>query len=55
LHHVDDRALRNVSVLHLVHRLVAVRIEALPERLDAGDAVTLKHVQELALGNLDAV
>ena len=41
-----------VGVLDLVHRLVAIRVEALAERLDAGDAVPLQHVEQLALGQL---
>ena len=54
LHDVDHRAIGHLGILHLVHRLVAVRIEALTERLDLRDAVALEHVQKLALGDLDA-
>ena len=52
LHHVDHGALGHVGVLHLVHGLMAVRVEARPERLDAHDAVALEHVEQLPLGEL---
>src|SRR4030066_154423 len=53
LQDVDPRALGHVGVLHLVHGLMAVRVEALAERVDAAHAMPLEHVQQFALGKLD--
>src|SRR5262249_13700311 len=55
LHDIDHRTFRHVGILHLIHCLMAVRIEALPKRLDPGDAVTLEHVQKLTLGDLHPI
>src|SRR5687767_4461409 len=54
LHLLDDRARLDTVVGDLDHRLVEMRIELLPERLDAADAVALEHIVQLAPRRLDA-
>src|SRR4051812_33330446 len=51
---LDDRAGLGLVRRDLEHRLVAVGIERLAERFDAGDAVALEHGVELAARHLDA-
>ena len=55
LHHVDHGTFRHVWVRHLEHGLMAIRVETLADRIDAGDAVALEHVQKLALCDLDPI
>src|SRR5262249_23720621 len=51
LDHLSRGPRRHIGALDFHHRLVQVGIEWLVEWIDALDAVTLEHVQELALGH----
>ena len=55
LEHLHDGAGRHGWVLRLHHGLVLMRIECCALRRDAAHAVPLQHVQELALGERNAV
>ena len=53
LHFLDDRARLGLVGRDFDHRLVAVRVERLADRLDAADAVAREHRFELARGRFD--
>ena len=55
LHDLHHGAGGHRSVRNLQHRLMQVRIELLPLRLDLPDAVLLHHLDQFALGQFDAV
>src|SRR3546814_16392845 len=54
LHFLDDGAGFGLVVRDFDHGLMAIGVERLAHRLDAGDAVALEDGVELAAGRLDA-